>query len=426
MSSSPSEGPWYQPGRWHVSPWNYHPQLEAQRRFPPGRKVFVSDGTIRAICNSEPGAVIDVTAMVDIAKTLDEMGVQEIRLPIGSNAISTQVAEAIAASGVEVPRCGGIKIDVAEIDESLAENRRAQVQRIELEYGPLHPRPGFDYTEAAFTSAEEVARRSRDAGFGFAFGFNITPDAQLDYMLEFYQRLLPFEPVMYRIYDPFTCCGPDAMAWLVRTILDAIGSDAPPLVLHTHNAWGFGAAINIAGVLAGLSGVDVAANAVGNKAGHADFAGTVMGLECLYGVDTGLRLELLTQLAHQVEAAMGTPLHPNTPFVGRHVFVGEKSTLAIRAMRDQYGVEPDLGPYAAKVVGQQKRIVWGKGSTPEVVRTKLELMGIEVDEQTVAKVHEALKGRIATLREYPLWIEDEEAEQIIRQVLDQSVDKAMP
>lgn len=412
-----AETPWYKPGRWHVSPWNYHPQLEAQRHFPPERKIIVSDGTIRAICNSEPGAVIDISAMVGIAETLDTMGVQEIRLPIGSNAVSTQVAEAIAAAGVQAPRCGGIKIDVAKIDDGLAENRHAQVQRVELEYGPLHVRPGFDYTEAAFSAAEEVAQRTRDAGFDFAFGFNITPDAQLEYMLEFYQRLLPFEPVMYRIYDPFTCCGPDAMAWLVRTILDTLGPDAPPLMLHTHNAWGFGAAINIAGVLAGLSGVDVAANAVGNKAGHADFAGTVMGLECLYGVNTGIRLELLTKLAHQVEAAMGTPLHPNTPFVGRHVFVGEKSTLAIRAMRDQYGVEPDLGPYAAKVVGQKKRVVWGRGSTPDVVRTKLGLMGFDADEAMIARVYQALKARIATIDHYPLWIEDDEAERIIRETL---------
>src|SRR5690606_13317227 len=116
--------------------------------------------------------------------------VAEIRLPVGSNEISTDVATAIAAEGVQTLRSGGIKIDVAGLETGISENRKAKVQRIELEYGSLQKRPGFDYTEAAFRAAEKVAGAVREAGFEFAFGFNIAPDADLDYMLEFYQRLL--------------------------------------------------------------------------------------------------------------------------------------------------------------------------------------------------------------------------------------------
>jgi 2-isopropylmalate synthase len=413
MSATVTATPWLRPGKSHVSPWNFLPELEAQRDFPPGRKVLVTDGTIRAFMGSEPGALVRVDDMVGIARTLDEMGVVQIRLPGGSE-LAVEVAKAIARSGVKVARCGAIGIDTARLTQAIDENLRSDVQEVELEYGPLPPKQGFDYTEAAFSAAERVAEAVVRAGFRFGFGFNIDPEARLDYMLEFYRRMRKYDPIMFRIYDPFTCVGPEAMGWLVRKIRADQGPGCPPLVLHTHNAWGFGAFINIAAVQAGLAGVDIAANCLGNKAGHTDFAGTVMGLECLYGVDTGIKTELLSQLAYQVEKAMGTPLHPNTPFVGRHVFIGEKKILAVRALLDQAGEELDITPYSSHMVGLTKRVVWGSHVTTELVRTKLRLMRIEATDDLVTAIQSAIQQRVAEITTYPVWIEDPEAEEIIR------------
>ena len=416
MTATVTATPWLRPGKSHVSPWNFLPELEAQRDFPPGRKVFVTDGTIRAFMGSEPGALVKVGDMVEIARTLDEMGVVQIRLPGGSE-LAVEVAKAIARSGVNVARCGPIGIDTTRLTQAIDENLRSDVQQVELEYSPVSLKQGPDQAEAAYSAAERVAEAALKAGFRFGFGFNIDPEASLDHMLEFYRRMRKYDPLMFRIYDPFTCVGPEAMGWLVRKIRTDQGPDCPPLVLHTHNAWGFGAFINIAAVQAGLAGVDIAANCLGNKAGHTDFAGTVMGLECLYGVDTGIKTELLSQLAYQVEKAMGTPLHPNTPFVGRHVFIGEKKILAVRALLDQAGEEVDITPYSSHLVGLTKRVVWGSHITTELIRTKLRLMRVEASDEEVAAIRSAIEERVATITTYPVWIEDPEAEEIIRGVL---------
>lgn len=412
--------PWRNPGKWNVSPWNFLPEVEAQRELPPGRKVFVTDGTIRALCTSEPGAVIQVGDTVEIARTLVEMGVVEIRLAVGQDPLSVEIAQAIKRAGLEVPLSGAVSIYPETHEAQLAANEAAGVDHVELEYGPLDPREGFDYTEAAYAAAESLAERTLAAGRKFVFGFNIAPDTNFDYMMGFYRRLLKYTPPFYRIYDPYVCCGPEAMAWLVRTIRRELGADCPPLVLHTHNIWGNGSAINTAAVQAGLAGLDIVANCLGAKAGHADFAATVMALECLYDVRTGIKTELLTQLAEQTERALGIPLHINTPFVGKRIFMGEKKFLAVRALLDQAGAATDFTPYSSKMVGGKKRAVWGKGGISYLIKPKLGLMGIEATDEQVQAIKEALFARVDQLTSYPLWIEDDEAEQIIRTTLEKT------
>jgi isopropylmalate/homocitrate/citramalate synthase len=66
------------------------------------------------------------------------------------------------------------------------------------------------------------------------------------------------------------------------------------------------------------------------------------------------------------------------------------------------------------MVGLTKRVVWGSHVTTELVRTKLRLMRIEATDDLVTAIQSAIQQRVAEITTYPVWIEDPEAEEIIR------------
>lgn len=208
------------------------------------------------------------------------------------------------------------------------------------------------------------------------------------------------------------------MSWLIRNLKSEIGPALPPIVIHTHNQWGLATATTIAGVLAGARGIDTAIIAVGTKSGHTPLEETVLALEALYGLDTGIKLDQLCHLAKLVEKIIAVPIHPNKPVVGAHTFLCEQAPIAMEALRERISGQSALSPFAASLVGQRKRIVWGKNTVkPAVVELKLREMGIEPTQANVDAATEMLHAKVSRLNSYPGWIEDEEAENLINNAL---------
>ena len=107
-----------------------------------------------------------------------------------------------------------------------------------------------------------------------------------------------------RLVDTTGAATPEAIRFLVRFMDEAGGI---PIEVHCHNDFGLATANTLAGVLAGARYVSATVNGVGERSGNAALEEVVVALAVLYGIDTGVRLDGLTEISRLVEAHSGVP-----------------------------------------------------------------------------------------------------------------------
>lgn len=182
-----------------------------------------------------------------------------------------------------------------------------------------------------------------------------------------------------------------------------------PIVHHVHDDFGMATAQCIAAVTAGCW-PNVAINGIGERT-FADLAQVVLSLEVLYGVNTGIRLDMLAEGAKLVERITGVRLQPHRPVVGETVFVPQ--------FADEYatlftGSEPwRVTPVVPEVVGQHPQVYWWEGMLTDMnIKAKLEQLGLAYREDHVARVAQEIRSRLRKLEGFPAWLPDSEVEEI--------------
>lgn len=187
---------------------------------------------------------------------------------------------------------------------------------------------------------------------------------------------------------------PATIAYLVRQLKawTSLGVE-----VHCHNDFGLAVANVLAAYEGGADALHVAVNAVGYRAGNAALEEAAMALEVLYGVDTGLRLDLLPELSRLVEEITGLPNGYFKAVVGRGAFSYEQwgATAALTAG----GARPYAFPYEPEVVGRSPRLVIGKWSDLGAVAQKLAEFGLGASaEQLQAILHRSQVAGVAHRR----------------------------
>jgi isopropylmalate/homocitrate/citramalate synthase len=125
---------------------------------------------------------------------------------------------------------------------------------------------------------------------------------------------------------------------------------------------------------------------MGERAGNADLVEVGLALEALYGIPTGLRLEHVRELARLVQELSGTPLAPWKPVTGDNLFTRESGAVAA-----QFHDPPAIEPYASELVGADRGIVLGKKSGLDSIRIKADELGLQVLEEHLPDLLEAVK-----------------------------------
>jgi isopropylmalate/homocitrate/citramalate synthase len=171
--------------------------------------------------------------------------------------------------------------------------------------------------------------------------------------------------------DSFGVMRPPAVAFLVRKMHEWSGLE---IDVHCHNDFGLSTANVLAAYDAGAVGLNVSVNGLGYRAGNAPMDEVAMALEVLYGVDTGLRLEMLPWLSGLVEEITGLRNGYFKPVVGRGAFSVEQwggTRKLEEAGQRRYGFA-----FEPEVVGRTPRVVVGKWSDVGAVEKKLRDYGL--------------------------------------------------
>jgi len=228
---------------------------------------------------------------------------------------------------------------------------------------------------------EEVLRRIDDAvshavesGMTIAFFGVDGTRADLSFLETVYRTAREAGAQEVVVVDTIGVAAPEAVGNLVANVRGWVGPDVP-VHFHGHNDFGLATAGAVAAVRAGANWVHGTINGMGERAGNANLGEVAMALHALYGTETNLRLGKLREVSRRVQELSGYALEPWKPVVGENLFTRESGAVA-----SQFHDPPAIEPFAADLVGADRRIVLGKKSGVDSIRIKAEELGLDVPE----------------------------------------------
>lgn len=176
---------------------------------------------------------------------------------------------------------------------------------------------------------------------------------------------------------------------------------------HSHNDYGLATANCLAAVRAGINGLHVTVNGLGERSGNAPTASVVAALRDMLGVRTGVVESNLTQACLNVASISGIRIPSNEPVVGENVFT---QTAGVHADGDLKG-----GLYANELVperfGRERLYALGKMSGKANVIENLSKLGISLTPEQVKLVTKRVvelgdKKEMMTMEDLPFVVAD--------------------
>jgi len=168
-----------------------------------------------------------------------------------------------------------------------------------------------------------------------------------------------------------------AAPWAMRALVGRARDLAPGVAVrvHTHNDYGLALANALASVEAGADWVEASVNGLGERAGNCSLEELAVALSALYGYDTGIRTEQLTELSQSVARSASVAIPPMKPIVGENCFSNKLEIHVKTAAR-----HPELmEPFDPALVGGTRMIRLGRGTGPTGVTVRARQLGVDLN-----------------------------------------------
>ncbi len=367
--------------KWWVSPFNFAD--EVQKSFKKPSEVIFHDVTLRD-GEQTPGVVFRKNEKIEIAKMLDEIGIQ--RIEAGMPLVSEEDAEAIksiAHENLKAKVFGFARLLKEDIDAVL----KCDASGIICE-GPVGTPKLKQYgwaKEEIFSRAISAIDYAKAHGLYTVFFGVDTSRAEAGLLIQLLKRLEVETKVDgFAIVDTYGCCSPEGFGYLVRMINKEVKKT---LEVHCHNDMGLGVACTISGILNGAQVAHTSINGIGERSGNASFEETALCLKLLYGIPLNIKFEKLYELSKLVEKYSCFPLSPNKPIVGDRVFTREAGIGVAAWLKYRLGSEAFL----PELVGNKEGVVLGKKSGKHSVEWKLKQMNLQATEDEVINILNLVK-----------------------------------
>jgi isopropylmalate/homocitrate/citramalate synthase len=349
-----------------------------------GGSVGLYDTTLRD-GEQTVGVVLDPEQKLEIAKLLDELGID--RIEAGFPRVSQDDWDAvklISAAGLRAQIWGFSRAVPADLEALVELGVPASV--IESPISDLKLNAiGVD-REKMLERITSAMRFAADNGILAAFFGVDSTRAEPDFYERVYKSAVEAGAREVVVVDTLGIASPEAVAELVGKTVEWVGPDIP-VHFHGHNDFGLATASAVAAVRAGARWVQGTINGMGERAGNANLGEVALTLHALYGVESNVRLDRIRDVSASVQALSGYALEPWKPVTGETLFRRESGAVA-----SQFHDPPSIEPYSSALVAAERGIVLGKKSGLDSIRIKAEELGVDVPEaaraELLAKVKE--------------------------------------
>ncbi len=303
------------------------------------------------------------------------MGVSVIEAGFPASSDSEfETVKTISSLGLEADICGLARSTVSDVDRC-----------IECDVDVVHvfiPTSDVQREHTIKKTREEVLEiTSRIVGYArenadkVLFSAMDATRTDLPYLTEVFRAAVDAGATTINVPDTVGVATPSSMSALISAISAEVKC---PIDVHCHNDFSMAVANSVSAVEAGASQVQVTVNGIGERAGNADFASTIMALESILGLNTGVKTEKLVKISRMVSRYSGISVLPVHPVVGDNAFAHESGIHSHGVIANSSTFEP--GIMTPEMVGHRRRLKLGKHVGKHAVRQMLEQVGMSPSE----------------------------------------------
>ncbi len=206
---------------------------------------------------------------------------------------------------------------------------------------------------------------------------------------------------------------PETVEFLMRFTRDAAGPE-PLLGFHGHNTFGLATANALAAVRGGAQVLDAVPLGLGEGAGIAPLEELAFGLEVLYGIQTGLKMEKVAELCRRVREVFRVEYLPTKTFIGDGLYRHSIDSHIASILRGNWYTWECVHP---SIVGQERQLEFGyakiRRGRSGAIAAKIEQMGLTAEDTQLGEITD----EIISVTEASGWATEAQVEEIIRERL---------
>ena len=350
-------------------------------------RVRIFDTTLRD-GEQSPGVALSPENKLNIAKKLDELGVDAIEtgFPVISEG-EQKAIKMITQANLSAELCGLARTNQQDIDAVVDCGLKyvhtfIATSDIHLQY-KLHLSQ-----DQALEKAIESVEYAKSRGLQVEFSAEDATRTDRDFLKKIFTAVTKAGADRIDIPDTVGYSTPQYIAEITK---DAIEATKLPISVHCHNDFGLAVANAISGIQAGAQCAHVTINGIGERAGNASLEELVMALQCLkfdQSWETNIKTELLYETSKYVSKLAGMPVQPNKAIIGENAFGHESGIHTHGVLSNPLTYEP-ISP---EIVGRNRWLRVGKHAGAHGVDAMLNEYGVQPDKNQLKKILEKVKA----------------------------------
>ena len=289
-------------------------------------KLHIFDTTLRD-GEQVPGCQLNTLEKIEIAKALDELGVDVIEagFPISSPGDFNSIVE-ISKVITRPTLCALTRAVEKDIDAAADALHFAKNKRIHTGIGTswYHITYKFESTQDEILQravacvkyakkyVEDVEFYAEDAG-----------RTENEYLAKVIEAVIAAGATVVNIPDTTGYCTPDEYGGKIRFLMEHVKNIHQVIIsTHCHNDLGMATANAISGILNGARQVEATINGIGERAGNTALEEVVMAIKSRkeMPVYTDVNTQKIYRTSRLVSTLMRMPVQPNKAVVGRNAF----------------------------------------------------------------------------------------------------------
>ncbi|MFN8487674.1 MAG: 2-isopropylmalate synthase [Caldilineaceae bacterium] len=378
------------------------------RAMAQGDTVLIFDTTLRD-GEQSPGATLNTQEKLDIAQQLARLGVDIMEA--GFPAASPGDLDAVKQIANSVGRTPRLDKDgqwtAPPVIAGLARANKNDIDKAwEAVQGAVRPRI-HTFLATSDIHMQYKLRMSRDevletVGDMVQYARSLCPNVEFspedagrsdpEFLVKVLEVAIQAGATTLNIPDTVGYTTPEEYGKLIKHLRENVpGGKDVIFSLHCHNDLGLATANTLSGVQAGARQMEVTINGIGERAGNTSLEETVMALHTrkpVFGLDTNIVTTEIHRASDMVSRYTGMVIQPNKAIVGANAFAHEAGI-------HQDGMLKNKRTYEimdASTIGlNQSRLVLGKHSGRNALKTKLEGMGYRLDKEELNEVFKRFK-----------------------------------
>ncbi len=357
--------------------------------------VKIFDTTLRD-GEQSPGATMNAEEKLRVAKQLEKLGVDiiEAGFPMSSEG-DFEAVRMIAKEIKNSEVCALARASQEDIDAAWEAVKEAEKPRIHtfIATSDIHLvyklRKSREEVLNDAVNAVSYARKFTD---NVEFSAEDATRSDIDYLCQVFEAVIEAGATTINIPDTVGYTVPWEFENIVKTIKERVkGIEKVTISVHCHNDLGLAVCNSLTAIRAGARQVECTINGIGERAGNASLEEIVMALRTrkdLFGMETGIRTELLYPTSRLVSSVTGIPVQPNKAIVGANAFAHEAGIHQDGLLKKKITYEI-MTPESVGV--PKSSLVLGKHSGRHAFKNKIRELGFELTDEELEIAFEKFK-----------------------------------